>query len=210
MKKILRIFLTGLTALLPLTLTIWILYLIFMFIDGITAELIKALFGEKIVGLGFVTTILFIFLVGVITNNIIGKKLLEITDNLAKKIPVVKSVYKVIQEASNTLLNGNKKSFQQAVLVQFPGKEIKSVGFITNNNIMINGEKRIFVFIPTTPNITTGFLINVPENEVEYLDINVNETMKLIVSLGVVGPPEINTKTNCCIVTDLNQKGGIY
>lgn len=159
-----------------------------MFVDSLTANLVATLVGKKIIGLGFITTLLIIFLIGAITKNIIGKKMIVLTDNFFEKIPVAQTIYKAAKEIINTILNKDKNSFKQPVLIDFPSKGLRSVGFLTNDSVMVHGEELYLVFIPTTPNPTTGFLVCVEKTQVELLNISVDEAMKIIISLGVIAP----------------------
>ncbi|RYD06955.1 hypothetical protein N752_01300 [Desulforamulus aquiferis] len=188
MKKIINTFLAGISAILPLGLTTFIIYKLFMFVDSLTANLIASLLGKKVIGLGFITTVLIVFLVGMITKNFIGKKLISWADNIFEQIPFAQTIYKAAKEIINTILNKDKNSFKQPVLIDFPSKGLKSVGFLTNDSVMVDGEERYLVFIPTTPNPTTGFLVCVKKSEVELLNISVDEATKIIISLGVITP----------------------
>lgn len=188
MKKVLNTFLAGVSATLPLGLTTFILYKLFMFVDSLTDDLIANLIGRKIVGLGFVSTVIIIFLIGAITKNILGKRMIHAMDNFFDKIPIAQTIYKAAREIMNTIFNKEKNSFKQPVLVDFPSQGLKSVGFLTNDEVIVDGEERYLIFIPTTPNPTTGFLVCVRRTEVELLDISVDEAMKIIISLGVIAP----------------------
>lgn len=191
MKKFINTFLTGVATILPLSLTMYILYKIFLFIDGITADIYREVFGIEIIGLGFFTTIAIILFVGFVTRNVIGQKLLELIDKLVAKIPVVQNIYNTIKEISKTFFNKDKTSFKQPVKIDFPTEGIESIGFITNKNVRSENKNKIAVFIPTTPNPTNGFLVFVDKEKVKPLDISIDEAIKIIISMGTIIPDKL-------------------
>lgn len=188
MKKLLNLFLAGVTAILPIGLTIFILYYLFMIVDSLSAGIVQFFYGKRIVGVGFLTTIIFIFIVGFITKNYLGQKLLVFIEKTISKIPVVQSIYSAIKEVSKMISSNDGKKFSKVVCIDFPSNGMKSIGFITNNELKISNEEKMAVFIPTTPNPTNGFLVYVGRESVEFLDITVDEAIKAIVSMGTIAP----------------------
>ncbi|MCY6483419.1 DUF502 domain-containing protein [Clostridium aestuarii] len=196
MKRLLNLFLAGITAILPIGITIFILYKLFMIVDSFSAGFINKIVGERIVGIGFLTTIGFIILVGFITKYYLGEKLIEIIEKAISKIPIAQSIYSSVKEVSKMIpnLGVNNKKFNKVVIIDFPNKDIKSIGFITNDNIQISNSDRVAVFVPTTPNPTNGFLIYVDKDSVEVLDITIDEAIKSIISMGAITPDILKNK----------------
>ncbi|MCY6354640.1 DUF502 domain-containing protein [Clostridium sp. ZS2-4] len=188
MKRLLNLFLAGVTAILPIGLTIFILYYVFMIVDSFSAGIVELFYGKTIVGVGFLTTIIFIFAVGFITKHYLGQKLLELIEKTISKIPVAQSIYSAIKEVSKMISSNDGKKFSKVVYIDFPSKGMKSIGFVTNNELKISNKEKIAVFIPTTPNPTNGFLVYVSRESVEFLDITVDEAIKAIVSMGTIAP----------------------
>lgn len=189
MKKILNTFLAGISTLLPISITVFLLYKIFIIIDGITSKYFEVILGRKIIGLGFLSTLLIVFLTGMIVKNIIGKKIFLYVEKLVMKIPFAQSIYQAVKELSNSIFSKDKMSLKQPVLVDFPSQGLKSIGFITNENINLANNDVLTLFVPTTPNPTSGFMVFAKKENVEYLDISIEDAMKMVISLGVVAPP---------------------
>lgn len=190
-KHYINTFFTGLSAILPIAITIFIFLKGFLFIDGFLSNIIGRLIGKKIVGLGFVVTILLIYGAGLLVKQYLGHKLLMLFERFVLKIPYAQTVYNASRDISNSVFKKDKVAFQNPVLVDFPREGIQSIGFVSNDNIMIKGERKIAIFVPTTPNPTSGFLIFAKPDEVEYLNISVEEATKMVISLGVLAPSEL-------------------
>ncbi|MCY6371443.1 DUF502 domain-containing protein [Clostridium ganghwense] len=188
MKKILNVFLAGITAILPIGLTIFILYQLFMIIDSFSAGIVEFFYGKRVVGVGFLTTVVFILLVGFITKYYLGQKLFSFIEKTVSRIPVAQSIYSAVKEVSKMFSSNDGQKFSKVVSIDFPSKGMKSIGFVTNNEIKMSDKEKIAVFIPTTPNPTNGFLIYVDTENVEFLDISVDEAIKAIVSMGAITP----------------------
>ena len=204
-KKLKSYFLTGLLVLTPLVLTIFIIWKLFFAIDGllqgfISKQIIARLgfqFGEQpITGLGFITIILLILLTGFFARNYVGRKFLSMGDNLVSKIPIINRIYIAIQQISQAFLSEKSEVFEKAVLIEYPRKGIYCIGFFTQDTkgeVQDRLEKDVVsVFIPTTPNPTSGFLLFVPKEEAQSLDMSVEEAMKLVISGGAIQPGSIN------------------
>ncbi len=189
-----HLFFTGITSLLPLSITLYLFYRVFIFIDSISANIITRIFGHKIIGLGFIMTVAFIMTVGYFARNFLGQSILHYVDGVVMRIPIVQIIYSGIKDISNILSKKGKEKFSQAVSVKFPNDDTISIGFLTHESIHISTEERIAVFIPTTPNPTNGFLIFVKPDQIEYLDISIDKAIKMIVSMGAVSPSHIKGK----------------
>ena len=193
MKKIRTWFLSGLSVILPIGLTVFVLSKLFYFVDGILQEWVIRTIGYEIPGLGMVLVVLIVLLVGMITSNFLGKKIVKFGETIIGKIPLIKIIFNPIREIVSNLSANKSGSFKKVVLIDFPMEGRKSIGFITSDQIALNDEKRLCVFIPTTPNPTNGYLIIVEHTAVEVLDISVEEGLKMIVSMGNAMCKNINT-----------------
>jgi uncharacterized membrane protein len=201
-----RYFLSGLVALLPLALTIWIVSLIVSFLTtpflGMAESLLQALGLDNVSFLflsphqvlALLSTILvlvFLFVaiivIGIVGRQILFKYLIYFGDKILHNIPVVSTVYKTSQELIQTILTTSNKSFKQVVLVPFPTTDSLSIGLITRDDTEIEG--RIAVFVPTTPNPTSGFLMMFRREQVIPLDMKVEDALRYVISCGVLITP---------------------
>ena len=197
-KKLRSIFLTGLAVAVPLGLTIYILSFLVRMMDNLLNFIPEpyqpgTLLGINIPGLGIIVTLAIIFICGLITQSYIGTKLVNFGESLLDKIPVVRSIYQATKQIFENLFINNNQSFKKVVLVEFPRKGVYSLGFVTgitgkefSNKI---GEEAIHVFIPKTPNPTAGYFIMVRDDELIELDMTVEAAFTLIISGGIVAPP---------------------
>jgi len=190
-KHYVNTFFTGLSAILPISITIFVFVKGFLFIDGLLSNIIQSLVGHRVVGLGFVITILLIYGAGLFVKQYVGNKMLVYFEGLILKIPYAQTVYNATREISNSVFKKEKVAFKQPVLVDFPRNGLQSIGFISNDRVMIKGKHKVAVFVPTTPNPTSGFMIFAQPEEVTYLDISVEEATKMVISLGVLAPDEL-------------------
>lgn len=191
-----RYFITGLLMWIPLAITLWVLAWILGTLDS-TMLLVpykwrpEQLFGFDIPGLGVILTVLIILISGVIGHNIIGQRLLRYWESLLSRIPVVKSIYNGVKQVSDTLFSSSGEAFRKAMLIQYPRQGSWTIAFMTGQpggdvaNHLID---HISVYVPTTPNPTSGFFLMVPRSEAIELDMTVDEALKYIVSMGVVPP----------------------
>lgn len=191
MKTLRKLFITGLFTLLPISITFLVLKIIYEFLDNISAPIIRLIVGFDIPGMGFLITVSVIVLVGAIASNLIGKKVLHFFDGWIHRIPFINTVYNSVKELSQNLSSGKNTNFSQVVLVNFPSVSSKSIGFITREALNLSGTSLTAVFVPTTPNPTSGFIMFFDPTDVEYLDVTVDEAVKMVVSMGVVLPPRL-------------------
>ena len=200
-KRMRGYFFTGLLVLVPVILTVIIIYQLFLSIDGIlrgvVLTVLRAQFGwdvraSQIPGLGFVTLLLLIFFTGVVARQYFGKKLIENTNRLVNRIPLVKGVYNAMRQISEAFFAENRQVFNRVVLVRFPYKGSYSIGFTVQEHNPLMREvlpgDLISVFLPTTPNPTTGFLLFVPREDLINLDISVEDALKMVISGGTIPP----------------------
>ncbi len=196
LKNIRRSFLRGLAIIIPMVITIWVLWLIFQVIDGIASPFYRYI-GLDIPGLGFLTAIVLIFLLGAFSRYFIVKFSFRIIERIFLNLPLAKSVYSGARELINAF-SPEKKSgtFQEVCMVEYPRKGVYTIGFITNKLDFqkMDSENRSLtnVYIPLPPNPTTGMLTLVPTEEVIRLSMSVEEGLKLVLSAGIVSPSELS------------------
>ncbi len=196
-----KYFITGLLIWVPLAITAWVLSLIVRSMDQSLLLLPQAihpehLLGMYIPGLGALLTLLVVFLTGLVTTNIVGQKLVRFWEGVLSRIPVVKSIYYSVKQVSDTLFSGSGVAFRKVLLVRYPHPEAWAVAFQTGHPARdvadMLPEEHVGVFIPTTPSPVNGFFFFVRRADVIELDMNVDEALKYIVSMGVVAPPMRN------------------
>ncbi len=188
-----KIFTTGLITLLPLGITIYVFYLIFNFLDTLLGKVVEKIFNISIPGIGFAAGVILIFLVGFIASNLVGRKIIALWDSLFQKIPLTRSIYSSAKQIIDAFTLQGKHAFQKVVLLEYPRKGLYALGFVTGTSKGEVQEKTdedvINVFIPTTPNPTSGMLILAPRREVIELEMTIEDGMKIIISGGLVAPP---------------------
>ena len=198
-----KYFITGLLIWVPLAITAWVLSLIVRSMDQSLLLLPQAihpehLLGIYIPGLGALLTLLVVFLTGLVTTNIVGQKLVRFWEGVLSRIPVVKSIYYSVKQVSDTLFSGSGVAFRKVLLVRYPHPEAWSVAFQTGHPARdvadLMPDEHVGVFIPTTPSPVNGFFFFVKRKDVIELDMNVDEALKYIVSMGVVAPPMRNPR----------------
>lgn len=198
--KLKKYFLTGLLVVVPVAMTVlvvrWIVSLMDSMLIAVLPEALRPeqLYGIAVPGIGLVATLLLILLVGVLAANIFGRSLVTFSEKLVDRIPLVKGIYTLFKQVSDTVLNRDRGAFRKVVLIEYPRKRIWAVAFvtgITKGEVQkLTPDKLVNVFVPTTPNPTSGFYILVPEDDMIELSMTVEEAFKLIISGGMVTPPE--------------------
>jgi uncharacterized membrane protein len=196
-----KYFVTGLLVLVPLVITVWVISSIVGTLDQSLLLLPPAWRPEAVVGfhipmLGTIFTLLIIFLTGLATRNFIGNQVLRAWELVLNRIPVVNSIYSSVKQVSDTLLSSSGNAFRKAVLVEYPRQGCWTIAFVTG---LPGGDVAnhlpgdyISIYVPTTPNPTSGFFLMLPRNQAIELDMNVDEALKYIVSMGVVAPEHVN------------------
>ncbi len=196
MKNFRKYFIAGLLVWVPLGLTFIVLKLLIALIDNIVPNAYKIayLFNINIPGTGVLLVIIIVFVTGLLTSNYLGSKMLNYWNKLLNKIPIVRIIYNAIKQISDTVLSNSGNSFKKVVLVEYPRKGLWTIAFLTGNYHgeaeKIIGDTIINVYIPTTPNPTSGFFIMLPKKDVKELQMSVDDALKLIISGGIVIPQE--------------------
>lgn len=210
-------FITGLVVIAPVGLTIWLIWSVVGWIDGFVLPLVpdryqpdrmlQNFFGLdpslqiNVRGIGVVIFLLFTMVVGWMAKGLIGRSFIRFAESLVERTPVVRTIYSGIKQISETVFAQSDRSFEKACLIEYPRHGIWAIGFIsttTKGEIARrgnDGRSMLSVFLPTTPNPTSGFLLFVPEDDVIQLDMTVEEAAKLVISAGLVYPNTSDPKT---------------
>lgn len=192
MRWLKRKFLTGLLVILPIVLTAYVLYRIFIWVDGILKPLIARYPFLDIPGLGFLGVVVVILAAGVLGGGIIGRTLFRWFEGGLEKIPMVRGIYLAIKQISEVFLREERTVFERVVIVEYPRSGVYMLGFVTANwrfrTRAGTEEDFVAVFIPTSPNPTSGFLVVLPPHEAIPTDLSVQEAFKVIISGGAVAP----------------------
>lgn len=193
-RKLKRQFVAGILIVIPLAASVLVLIWVFNSIDNILQPVIRAVLGRTIPGVGFGITILLIYFVGVMGSNFIGKRLIRYGESLLARVPVFRQLYTGTKQILESFSAPRKTGFMQVVLVEFPRKGLRAIGFITNEFSTKSEEKMYNVFIPTAPNPTSGFLEIVREEDMVRTKIPVDEALKMVVSAGRISIKEVGDK----------------
>ena len=185
---------TGLLIWLPLSITLWVIRFIVTTMDGVFPSWLIPDVIEKshIPGFGLLMAVLLVFITGVLAANFIGERLVLWWELLLNRIPIVRSIYSSVKQVSDTILSPNGQAFRKAVLVQYPRQGMWTIAFLTGTPgpgvaEHLPGE-HVSIYVPTTPNPTSGFFIMLPKADLVELDMSVDAALKYIVSMGVVAP----------------------
>jgi uncharacterized membrane protein len=196
----------GLLVWLPLAVTLWVLHSVLGLLDGLFAWLLSASQAvlpeaahaslemlKRIPGLGVIVMLLGLLMTGMFATNIVGQWALRQGSRVLNQIPIVKSIYSSVKQVSDTLFSSSGNAFREAVLVQYPRQGSWTIAFVTGRpggeaGVHLSGDF-ISLYVPTTPNPTSGFFLMVPRADVIALRMSVDEALKYVISMGVVAPP---------------------
>jgi uncharacterized membrane protein len=197
MKHLRRYLVAGLLVWIPLGVTVFILRVLIGLMDR-TLLLIPAQYrpeewlGFTVPGLGLLLTVLVLLVTGLLAANIVGRSMVGLWESLLDRIPVVRSVYSAAKNFAEIVFSDSGQSFKKVLLIEYPRKGVYSLAFQTATNLgevqARTGEEMICTFVPTTPNPTSGYIIIVPKKDIIELDMEIDEALKMIISLGVVVP----------------------
>jgi uncharacterized membrane protein len=198
MKSILKSFVNGILTIVPIILVIYVTYKTFMFLDGLLGGFLKQYFKESYVpGIGILATLLLITILGFLSTKFITGTIFRIIDRLLEKIPFVKTIYSVIKDTVHSFL-GEKKSFSKVALVRLPGTNMKSLGFVTSEELQAFYEplkEYIAVYVPQTFQVA-GFTFLIPKEDVEFIDVKPEDAMKFILSGGMTSKKTNEVEVN--------------
>jgi len=188
----------GVVVMVPVVITVWVLNLLFGVIDGTLSPIYYQILGQQIPGLGFITLIVLILLVGALSRNLIGRTVGKLFERIIVAIPLARTIYSTMKDLVKNFQAGSKgKSFRQVVLVEYPREGLYTIGFVTNE-IKIQENSRVTdtvsVYILNPPNPTSGVLVLVPRNRLQVLDMSVEEGLKLVLSGGIVSSGTLSIK----------------
>lgn len=197
-----KYFITGLVVAIPIGLTIYLLWGFVAFIDARVLRLIPAQYNPdsylpfSIPGLGVVLLAVALTALGALTANFLGRRLISVGERIVDRMPVVRNIYNALKQIMETVVAQSDTTFQQVCLIEYPRKGIYAIGFVTTDT---KGEiqqmmpsEMVSVFMPTTPNPTSGFLLFLAKEDVHILDLTVEEGAKLVISAGLVVPDDID------------------
>lgn len=201
-------FLAGLVVVAPIGITVWLIWTLTGWMDSWVLPLIPARWrpehyiGIDLRGVGVVVFLLFTVLIGWMAKGWLGRSLLRTGEQIVNRMPIVRSIYGALKQIAETILSQDEARFDRACMIEYPRKGLWGVGFVAGpargELVQRTGQDLIAVFVPTTPNPTSGFLIYVPEVDVTYLDMSVEDAAKLVISAGLVYPtvPEPRSKSD--------------
>ena len=189
-----RVFVSGILVVVPVTVTLFVLYFLFQKIDGLLSPLFHKYLGYSVPGMGFLATLLVIFVVGVITRNVIGSRLFGLGELVFVRTPLVRAVYTAAKQLIEAVTSTERKAFNRAVMIEYPRPGMYTIGFASGQTELRTGDRAetmIAIFVPSTPTPVTGFVVMLPASEVHSLAMSTEEAIKYIVSGGFATPPVI-------------------
>ena len=193
-------FLTGIVVIAPVGLTLWLIWTVVGWFDSFVLPLVPLRFqpeeyiGINLRGVGVIFFLIFTVIVGWIAKGILGRSLIHFAEGLVDRMPVVRSIYSGIKQISETVFAQTERSFEKACLIQYPRRGIWAISFVSTDakgevaDRAETGGNLVSVFVPTTPNPTSGFLLFFPEEDIIYLDMSIEDAAKLVISAGLVYP----------------------
>lgn len=196
-------FISGLLAIIPVGATFYILWFIYHLIDGLVGRetpfgtMVKTALGRWIPGMGIYMTVILVLLVGFITRNFLGRTLQYYMDRAFSSVPGVRKMYSTLKKFTTALLDRDTSSFQKVVMFEYPKEGINVIGLVTNEELGMlqdaTGEECLLVYVPTAPNPLSGMMLIIPEREVTYLDMPVEDALSMVISSGSVLPKSLKT-----------------
>ncbi len=212
-------FLTGIVVIAPVALTLWLIWSVIGWFDGFVLpfvpdayrpeQILNTIFGYdlklNIRGVGVVVFLVFATLVGWLAKGLIGRSFIKYAENLVNRMPVVRSFYSGIKQIAETVFAQQERSFEKACMIEYPRKGIWAIGFISTTTKGEIAERNssegpmVSVFVPTTPNPTSGFLLFFPKADIVELDMSIEDAAKLVISAGLVYPPTKMTSSKSTI-----------
>lgn len=188
-----RKFLAGLFVAIPVVISISVLIILFNFIDGILGPIFDRILGFHTVGLGFISAIIVVFFIGILSTNVFGKAILGFLERIFLMVPVLKSIYSSIKQLVNAFSPENKGSFKKFVIVEYPRQGVYAFGFLTKECMISKQNERTAmkaVYIPTN-NLYLGEIVLLDDKSIIYTNIPIDEGIKIILSGGIAAPSEI-------------------
>ncbi len=200
--------LTGILVLVPMAVTIYIMYFLFQLTDGFLGVAVSRAIGYRIPGMGLFLTMMFFIIAGVIAQNYVGRRILSGIEGSLEAIPVVRSLYNGIKQVADVVVQKNRGEFKRVVMVEYPKEHSWTLGFVTNDFLvpiqsdLIDCHKMATVFVPTTPNPTSGFLLIIEKDRILDTNMDIEDAMKIVISGGLVQPGRISEKVEEAKIDD--------
>ena len=184
-----RIIFTGLLAIVPVALTFYILKVVFTVLDNLTSPIFKRM-DIYIPGLGILLTLLLVYLLGIFVTNVLGKRFLHWLETLIKNIPLINTIYNTIKQITQAFTGTAEKKFQSVVYIEYPRKDLWTLAFVTGESKNEKDVEYYHLFVPTTPNPTSGVFIIIPKKDSIETELNVEEALKSVISGGMLAPKQ--------------------
>ena len=179
----------GIAALFPIYLTYIVLKFLFVTLEKISAPMLKNI-GVEIPGLGILLTLILIYLLGLVVTNFLGRKIFNLGERILTKVPIVNTIYTTLKQITDTFTKGTAETFEGAVYIQYPRKDLWTMAFISGESTSKEGVSYYHLFVPTTPNPTSGFFLMIPRADTIPTGMSVEEGLKTIISGGMLAPDE--------------------
>lgn len=196
--------LAGIVVTAPISITVYLTYIFLTFMDKQVAKILpddwySDFYGyTAIPGLGLIVALVFFVFVGWFAKNFLGRLFIRMSETIVDRMPVIRTLYGAIKQIFETIMASQSQAFREAVMLEYPRKGVWSIGFVTGKTEgevqRVTDKETINVFVPTTPNPTSGYLLFVPREELVFLDMSVEEAVKLVVSAGIITPPDRTAK----------------
>lgn len=193
-------FLAGILVTAPISITIYLTYVFFTFVDKNVNKIIPDQWyeqlsgGTTLPGIGLIVAVVFFIVVGWFATNFLGRLFIRLAEYIVDRMPVIRTIYGAIKQIFETIMASKSQAFREVVMLEYPRKGVWSIGFVTGKTEgevqRATKEETINVFVPTTPNPTSGYLLFVPKKQLHYLNMSVEEGVKLVVSAGIITPPD--------------------
>jgi uncharacterized membrane protein len=200
LRRLRAYFIAGLLVTAPIGLTLWLVWVTIRFIDNTVASVLPpryappVWFDAPIPGYGLIVVLVGLTLIGALTRNVIGRYLVQMGEAIVNRTPIIRSLYSALKQTFEAVLGNQTKAFRKVVMVEYPRHGVWSLGFVagvTEGEVQsLTDEQVLNVYIPTTPNPTSGYLLFVPQTQVIPLTMSVEDGMKMVISGGLVAPPE--------------------
>ena len=180
---------TGVATLLPLYLTFFVIKFLFVTLEEMSDPLLKR-FNLDIPGLGIILTVLLIYILGFLVTNFLGRKIFNLGERIVKKVPIVNMIYTTLKQITDTFTKGSTDAFEGAVYIQYPRQGLWTMAFISGESKTKDGVPYYHLFVPTTPNPTSGFFLMIPQADTVATGMSVEDGLKTIISGGLLAPEE--------------------
>lgn len=200
MARLRTYLLTGVIVTAPISITIYVTWSVIdwfdkQFVPLIPAKYLPTAYTEyQVPGLGVIVALIGLTLIGMLTANFLGRSIVRFGERLVDRMPIVRGIYNVLKQIFETVLKDSSEAFQYAALVEYPRRGLYTIGFVAGDTrgevLRQTGKDLVSVYVPTTPNPSSGFILFIPREDVRILDMTVDQAMKYVVSVGVVVPPD--------------------